>query len=66
MTAKDYNRLLYREYKKILRDYDQDCDRPSEIVRHYTRDFSRRGQRGHFAPPELYFKWLNDKINFII
>ena len=44
------------------------------------RDFSRRGQRGHFAPPEngfappengfapseLCLKWLNDKINFII
>ena len=36
------------------------------------RDFSRRGQRGHFVPPENIFasselclKWLNDKINFI-
>ena len=40
----------------------------------HDRDFSRRGQRGHFAPPpengfapsELCLKWLNDKINFII
>ena len=43
------------------------------------RDFSRRGQRGHFAPPEngfaptengfappeLHLKWLNNKIKLI-